>query len=324
MITRFKIKKLFGLYSYDIDWNTEDKASIDIITGPNGFGKTTILSLVNSFFRSDLAAVADVVFDELDIFFDGKVFHAKQERIYDILKGSDVQQLKDIKLTCKFYADEIKKDEFETFEFYKNGNGRFEAMGSLALILQSQSCCYLTDNRLFFVKDDRDATSEWLGVETVERVRKSLLALFKRYGGCDRLPASEKAKLDLLSGIIDRCRFANKELVLDNYFGIRFRMDDDECSFIMPSQLSSGEKHILVQAYTLLFEAKEGAVALVDEPELSFHPAWLNQYVDNLQQIQKIKKDDGKPLQIIIATHSPMLIGQRWDMCVDLFENNKQ
>ena len=49
MIEQLIIRDLYDLYSYDIKFKNEP--NIQIITGPNGFGKTTILQIVSHFER---------------------------------------------------------------------------------------------------------------------------------------------------------------------------------------------------------------------------------------------------------------------------------
>lgn len=44
MITRLVIEKLFGRFNYIVEL---DRNNITIITGPNGFGKTTILKIIS-------------------------------------------------------------------------------------------------------------------------------------------------------------------------------------------------------------------------------------------------------------------------------------
>lgn len=51
MIKRITIKKLFGLYDYDVVLSNEMNTTI--ITGPNGYGKTTILNIINHLHKSD-------------------------------------------------------------------------------------------------------------------------------------------------------------------------------------------------------------------------------------------------------------------------------
>ena len=45
MITSIEIKGLYGLYDYKL--NFLDENPVTIITGPNGFGKTTLLKIIS-------------------------------------------------------------------------------------------------------------------------------------------------------------------------------------------------------------------------------------------------------------------------------------
>ena len=38
-----------------------------------------------------------------------------------------------------------------------------------------------------------------------------------------------------------------------------------------------------------------------------------------LEKIQGFKLEEGREMQIILATHSPMLVGGRWDETLDLY-----
>jgi predicted ATPase len=114
-------------------------------------------------------------------------------------------------------------------------------------------------------------------------------------------------------------KFADKEMMLDDRFGIRFKMNNASKTIIPVTALSSGEKHVLLQLFELVFDGKSGDLVMIDEPELSFHPAWLNVYVTVLEKIQDFKLEEGREMQIILATHSSMLVGGRWDDTLDLY-----
>ena len=47
MLESIAIKKLFGLFDYHIKFDTVE--NITILTGPNGYGKTTILNIIYHF-----------------------------------------------------------------------------------------------------------------------------------------------------------------------------------------------------------------------------------------------------------------------------------
>ena len=73
--------------------------------------------------------------------------------------------------------------------------------------------------------------------------------------------------------------------------------------------LSSGEQHEIVLLFELLFETKPNSLILIDEPELSLHVAWQREMLKDLQEIA-----DLSDFRAILATHSPQIINDRWDL----------
>ncbi|MDE0449081.1 MAG: AAA family ATPase [Spirochaetaceae bacterium] len=80
-------------------------------------------------------------------------------------------------------------------------------------------------------------------------------------------------------------------------------------------KLSSGEQHELVILYELIFRTAPDSLVLIDEPELSLHVAWQAQFVPDLERMTKLTG-----FRAILATHSPDIIGDRWDLTVELHE----
>ena len=81
--------------------------------------------------------------------------------------------------------------------------------------------------------------------------------------------------------------------------------------------LSAGEQHELVILYDLLFRTPNDSVILIDEPELSLHVAWQEQFLDDLEEMAQLSN-----FRAILATHSPEIIGDRWDLTVELHGPN--
>ncbi|RQT20169.1 AAA family ATPase [Burkholderia contaminans] len=79
--------------------------------------------------------------------------------------------------------------------------------------------------------------------------------------------------------------------------------------------LSSGEQHLIVLIGKLVFSANSGALVLIDEPEISFHPEWQEKFLGILEEIRGVNE-----FSALIATHSPILIDGRWDQVVELAE----
>ncbi len=66
--------------------------------------------------------------------------------------------------------------------------------------------------------------------------------------------------------------------------------------------LSSGEKQLFLRALSLKFLEVNNSIILIDEPEISLHPEWQSKIID-------VYKSIGNNNQLIIATHSPHVIG---------------
>jgi len=118
------------------------------------------------------------------------------------------------------------------------------------------------------------------------------------------------AKLELLQNIVSS-RFLFKQLSIDNKAGFTFVGADGEPLAI--TDLSSGEQHMLVLLSELLFVIKPKSLILIDEPEISLHVAWQQLFLRDLKQVSEIAS-----LDVLIATHSPQIINDRWDLTVAL------
>lgn len=77
--------------------------------------------------------------------------------------------------------------------------------------------------------------------------------------------------------------------------------------------LSSGEQHQLVMWYRLLFETQPGTLVLIDEPEISLHVGWQVRFLRYLLEVVALSGCD-----VLITTHSPQIINDRWDLTVEL------
>lgn len=79
MIRRLEIKKLFGRFSYNIILKEN---ALTILTGPNGFGKSTILKIIEAFNKFDIKYFNTIKFDQIDIYFDddAKAFSITQSK----------------------------------------------------------------------------------------------------------------------------------------------------------------------------------------------------------------------------------------------------
>lgn len=132
------------------------------------------------------------------------------------------------------------------------------------------------------------------------------------------------SKLDELDDFADRLelflsivngKFRRKSITADRERGLRVLTADGEPLDL--SSLSSGEQQEMVLAYGLLFRETPGTLILLDEPELSLHVSWQLDLIPDLLKIAQLSK-----LEFLVATHSPQIINDRWDLTVALGDAN--
>jgi ABC-type transport system involved in cytochrome c biogenesis ATPase subunit len=124
-------------------------------------------------------------------------------------------------------------------------------------------------------------------------------------------------KLDLFLSILNGKELVNKTITVNAKDGFSFVTSKG--GLLLLDALSSGEQNEIILLYELLFNAPSHSLVLIDEPETSMHVTWQ---LDFLHDIESIAKISG--LSFIIATHSPDLINDKIDLCVDLFENARR
>lgn len=82
------------------------------------------------------------------------------------------------------------------------------------------------------------------------------------------------------------------------------------------SALSSGERQLLNMLGHLILnpELSESGIFMIDEPELSLHIAWQERFVDAITAANP-------NIQFIMATHSPAIVLDRDEKCVESLNN---
>ncbi|MBT9373452.1 AAA family ATPase [Rhizobium sp. CSW-27] len=77
------------------------------------------------------------------------------------------------------------------------------------------------------------------------------------------------------------------------------------------AMLSSGEKQLLILLSEVLLQREQPFVFIADEPELSLHVLWQEKLIGSLRHLNP-------NAQIIVATHSPDIVGALADNAIDM------
>lgn len=119
----------------------------------------------------------------------------------------------------------------------------------------------------------------------------------------DFLKTTTKSRTNL-QDIIDSL-FANTGKAINRQKGeVEFIFNSDGQSH-PHSDLSAGEKQLLLILLTVYLQEGKEAVLLMDEPEISLHVDWQ---MDLINVIQRLNPN----CQIVVATHSPSMILRGW------------
>jgi hypothetical protein len=122
-------------------------------------------------------------------------------------------------------------------------------------------------------------------------------------------------KLELFRSILNERRFTYKTIEIDREKGFYFKTTKNKVLDL--NELSSGEQHEVVLLYELIFKTRPDIMVLIDEPEISLHISWQKEFLDDLLRIIKIQD-----FQVLIATHSPSIINDRWDLVYNLVKKD--
>lgn len=279
--------------------------------------------------------------DQLPAEISNKIGRIKTEKTNEILQSINVHLIREQRLFKKVqnsprnYRNEREQTiMIETIETYSNElkNSILEISQQSFIISQSLDSTY--PNRLISEKskvsneeyDDRFAkltqkqdklTRNGL-YESKQKVltyspddSKALLVylndLEKKLSVFDEL----LEKLELFTSILNERRFTYKSIAIDREKGFYFKTDKGKVLNL--NELSSGEQHEVVLLYELIFKTKAGILVLIDEPEISLHITWQKEFLDDLLRIIKLRD-----FQVLIATHSPSIINDRWDLVYNL------
>jgi predicted ATP-binding protein involved in virulence len=392
-IKQISVYGLFDLFDHEIVLN--EKERITIIHGPNGFGKTCLLRMIDGFFNGDFTVFKETPFHKLSAWLDDgrqiSVEKTKQSKVqifsYDGIKKKDITSKKvsmqpeyvgsggfldtenkerrrswlvehsldlPVRLVRTQRLEAYDEDEDEDEDEISFGHRSKMILTvskyskELAKKIQEALRKYAASAeeldrtfpmRLLQYKLDEATKADTLTkkLEALEEKRTRLTALGfldpeKNSGSLTAKDIEKKLdvfsvyvedtekklqvfdemadKISLLMEIIEK-RFLYKKLSIHRDRGFEFTTKNGKPLEL--AKLSSGEQQELVLLYEMLFQVPADSLLLIDEPEISLHVAWQINFLSDLERIVKLAGFD-----LILATHSPQIINDRWDLTVEL------
>ncbi len=165
--------------------------------------------------------------------------------------------------------------------------------------------------RIGLIDEDAAYPFDVRALEKLDDTRRTVMTLYvddtaKKLGVLDDFAQRIKILVENING-----KFTHKKILIDRDKGLVLRTDDGQ--ILELEALSSGEQHELVLLYDLLFRIKPNTLVLIDEPELSLHVTWQKSFLPDLLKIVETTGYD-----VMLATHSPFIVGDRSDLMVAL------
>ena len=283
-IKKIEIKNNKILKDISIDFEKNGKI-IDtiVVAGSNGSGKTTFLESIWNYFL-EISEYRRNILEKVDITFNDDFERLKDLNIISHLKLVDYFKKNDIKSYQEtissfkvlpkliYIPTEINFSEVktETTNFYREYS--FFNIVDFNMIKDIPS--YIVSRIMYMLNQDENLTM----LEARKKVTEEINSIFNIL------------ELDVkLKGI---SKDDKNMPIFENSQGEEFDINE----------LSSGEKQLFLRTLSIKMLEPEDSIILIDEPELSLHPKWQ-------QQIIKVYQNIGKNNQIIVATHSPHILG---------------
>lgn len=122
-------------------------------------------------------------------------------------------------------------------------------------------------------------------------------------------------KLELFLSILNN-KLVDKTAKLSAVDGLEITRKEN---LVPLDKLSSGEQHLIVLFYNLIFKTTSGGICLIDEPEISLNVSWQTQFITDIIDVARVS-----PQQYIIATHSPQIVSTHAELLrsIEVINNN--
>ena len=300
-IEKVHIKNIKGIKDLELSFRKDNEIlDVIVLAGVNGSGKTTILESIKDFFNNK-----NINYDEpeksnvnLDIFFED--FEKKKIKEAEKSSNNNKRPLWDffsalqnyeiyIKRSDKHYHIHIaKKFDIPPKIIYVPAENKFEEIQTYSTTLSREYKfiniinsnvikdipSYIATRRNYLATIEEDLTMKEITNKVVDEINGifNILELDVKLKGFSK---DEKTMP-----------------IFENSAGEEFDIND----------LSSGEKQLFLRTLSIKMLEPKNSIILIDEPELSLHPKWQ-------QRIIEVYKKIGENNQIIIATHSPHILG---------------
>ena len=339
MINSLYINRLFNEFDYEIDINRD----LTFLHSPNGYGKSTLMHMLYSALKGDVAFLMEVPFRRMDVGFDDET-----SLIVENFEGDMLIQMQKTELESPITPEEMAEIRQVTYIpperlVLKRRDGHLaSALETYAQELY-ESIRYakehtelvpyqgerreMTDGELEFWAKDLKAKLDFIKDAGFEPdipagyrfppSRYELIEYRKDYEDLTYSISEYVERNYNLAESIIIFKDSVNEILINKTVSVldsgKIIMTMNNGTALQLNKLSSGERQILIMFYILLFHAEPGSLVILDEPEISRDVTWQQKLGDGVMDICRVRNR-----QVIVATHSPQVIHDKWDLAREL------
>ena len=322
-IKNLHIEEYNGLENLDINFESEGKVlNLIVLAGVNGSGKTRVLESIRYWFEMFRSKAVNV-----------ELFYEENERevLESLMNSEGLTEIEKEMQKEIEYTDCLRNIKFYNYDYRHN---KTENRNYNSKIISKSFEKLKIFPKLIYVPTEIN----------FEEIKKAQTNLKKEYNFINIVDSYEIK--DIPSYIATRIsKVANEEenltmgqvrkkvfAEINGIFEIleldvklsEISKDENSMPIFTDSsgkkfginELSSGEKQLFLRTLAIKMLEPENSIIMIDEPELSLHPKWQQKIVDVYRKI-------GKNNQIILATHSPHILGSVEKENIILLEKNE-
>lgn len=289
ILERIVINKFWGKYNLDLSLDSD----VNILTGANGSGKTSILDIVLSILIDGKFASENYcsnLYDNAILYLSGDIMiksvtNSDGKKVISYLKSNHNTDFETI-------SDQLKFESVSTFDT--------PMLPIDALKKMKENYTWLRSELDFRLKEYQDRYN---------KLQATLLGQVKQMMEGDNPDINEmREKTSILNHMkeIANEMFAPNKSFNDVNGEVFFTLTTDGDKKISLDRLSSGEKQLLILLFSTVTWNNEECIVFWDEPEVSLHIEWQRKLI-------RLMRELNPKMQLVLATHSPSILFEGWE-----------
>jgi predicted ATP-binding protein involved in virulence len=291
-IRKLHIKNYKVFDDIELDFTDANGKTLDkiVLAGVNGCGKTTILDIVRKLFDTEnyrkefSKAFIEVEFE----FSEMEILVAKRQKFGDEIINFPFNNKY---LTLKYNSNEALTVRHSLSNFFELNRNSTDYFLNKLLYFPTKKVESLKNTVELIYLDSLKESMKELAIKGVREEifkNKNITLSESIERGIKKITKGLEV-INLKTKLVD---LESDDLVFESANGQKVRFED----------LSNGEQNLYFRAIYLSQQNPQNSIIMIDEPEDSLHPTWQ-------QKVMQLYQNIGENNQVIVATHSPHIIG---------------